>query len=195
MHPTIIPLLVPRHRWLHPDDPLRAGYGPDLPPPARTHAQACQDAKDSEADTVAWKNKKHVRYTNGVNYWSPLSVLMMFDMIWDFCPDMMHIIKTFFERLTLGVFGGTRSPTFKMKEPSKPMEDEDGEAPARRAAKAAAREKYKQKKKHFDTQKALHASDVEASVQCTFDEATRRVVDNRVKNLIGFPEWIKASLV
>jgi hypothetical protein len=44
-------------------------------------------------------------------------------MIWDFCPDMMHIIKTFFERLVLGVFSGSRKPNYTYVKPTKPTRD------------------------------------------------------------------------
>jgi hypothetical protein len=123
-HCTHSPALL-THRWLDQEDPLRNGCGNDPPPQARTHDKACSEAKTSEASVLAWKSDKHPRKKTGINHWSPLSVLSMFNMIWDFCPDMMHIIKTFFERLVLGVFSGKRRPTFGLDEVKKLSKNAD----------------------------------------------------------------------
>jgi hypothetical protein len=111
---------TPLLRWLSQSDPLRRGYGTEGPPAPRTHARACAEAHLSASKPhETWeKDKKHVRLTTGINHWCPLSVLSKFDMIWDFCPDMMHIIKTFFERLVLGVFSGSRKPNYSNPKPA-----------------------------------------------------------------------------
>ena len=109
-----------------------------------------------------------------------------FDMIWDFCPDMMHIIKTFFERLVIGVFSGSRRPTkFTAKEPTKPDE----------GAPAEDRKKYKAKKSKYTADLAEYEEAITAFDECLFSANDRTVVDERVQNLVGFPYWIKTSMV
>jgi hypothetical protein len=174
-------------RWLPPDDPLRRGYGLEGPPAPRTHHQACKEAKDSDSKPYhTWEYATHVRLKTGINHWCPLSVLYKFDMVWDFCPDMMHLIKTFFERLVIGVFSGAREPSsFKRKEPAKPA----------KGAPAAERKDFGEKMRQFKARKTEHQKEVEASTECTFDPEDQRIVDERVQNLVGYPCWIKTSLV
>ena len=174
-------------RWLHPDDPLREPYGSDGPPAPRTHARACAEAKVSDkAAHHPWKRDNHPRKQTGINHWSPLSVLNNFDMIWDFCPDMMHIIKTFFERLMLGVFSGKRKPTcFRSPEP---------EHPGRSASRAAQKE-YREKMKLYEERESEYKKAQKAFDACLFNEEDQKIVDERVKNLVGYPNWIKISLV
>ena len=80
----------------------------------------------------------------------------MFNMIWDFCPDMMHIIKTFFERLVLGVFSGKRRPTFGLDEVKKLSKNAD----------ERTKRNYKKAKLKYDTEKntttttSLHSTSV-----------------------------------
>ena len=106
-------------------------------------------------------------------------------MIWDFCPDMMHIIKTFWERLVLGVFSGKREPTFTPKAPVKPKTNEDAEE-----VKA-----FKLKKRKYDEAKTEWTKDCAAFKECHFEEHDRKVVDVRVQNLVGYPYWIRSTLV
>jgi hypothetical protein len=107
-------------------------------------------------------------------------------MIWDFCPDMMHIIKTFFDRLVLGVFSGARKPTkFNQKEPVDP---------GWRASQEDKKE-YRGKKRKYDDRKVEYEKALEAFEGCLFDADAQKIVDERVKNLVGYPNWIKASLV
>jgi hypothetical protein len=112
--------------------------------------------------------------------------LYRFDMIWDFCPDMMHIIKTFFERLVLGTFSGVRKPThFKRTEPADPG----------RTASAADKEAFRGKKRKYADRLEEYNKAINAFDGCVFDAVAQRIVDERVKNLVGYPRWIKASLV
>jgi hypothetical protein len=107
-------------------------------------------------------------------------------MIWDFCPDMMHIIKTFFERLVLGVFSGSRRPApFKNKRPTKPS----------RNAPRHVHAEYKEKKRQHKALKTAHAAELQAFDECLFTEADRKIVDRRVRNLTGYAYWIRTSLV
>jgi hypothetical protein len=179
------------HRWLHATDPLRGGPGdgvPEGPPPPRTHEQACREAKWSENSTYGWDNKNnHPRIKTGINYWCPLSVLMKFNMIWDFCPDMMHIISTFFERLVIGVFSGARRKPFTYPQPVDPGRGKNV-SQERHAEYKVKHKLYTKKKKENDK---LNTN----QDKCTFSKADMALVDMRVKNLCGEPDWIKNSLV
>jgi hypothetical protein len=172
---------------LHPEDPLRSDYGSEEPPPPRTHLQACEEAKVSETMPYArWDAANHPRLATGINHWSPLSILRFFDMIWDFCPDLMHVIKTFFERLLIGVFSGSRKPTnFKRKVPAKPNS----------RATTTEREEYKVKKRKYDSTKREFEDAVQAFDESKFDTDAQKIVDERVKNLVGYPNWLKTTLV
>lgn len=178
--------LHPQNRWLHPDDPLRRGYGPGGPPAARTHSKACAQAHASEATAyTTWEKSNHVRLTTGINHWCPFSVLLKFDMIWDFCPDMMHIVKTFFERLVLGVFSGTRRPNYTDNEPTKP----------KRQATHEERKDYQEKLRNYKTRQVEYDKELSAFDACIFDAEAQKTVDQRVQNLVGYSYWIRSSLV
>ena len=173
------------NRWLDANDPLRRQYGPELPPLARTHDEACRQAKISEDTLYSYTNKKNPRFKSGINNWSPLSLLMKFNMIWDFCPDMMHIIKTWFERLVVGVYSGERRPTLKKQPPIPLQADADEDEIKEHKAKTS---KYRESRQEYEREILAHE-------MCVFTEAERKIVDERVKNLVGYPDWIKASLV
>ena len=105
-------------RWLHADDPQRKGDTRG-PPDPRTPAKVNAQAEETRRSTYVWNSKVHPRLKSGVNTWCPLNKLMMFNVIWDFTPDMMHVIGTFFERLVLGVFKGKREATDTIVKPAK----------------------------------------------------------------------------
>jgi hypothetical protein len=179
VHPIIL-------RWLGQNDPLRRGYGQEGPPAPRTHDKACAEGLESDGKPHhTWDSKAHVRLTTGINHWCPLSVLHKFDMIWDFCPDMMHIVKTFFERLVLGVFSGSRKPEYKHEEPKKPPRDASDED----------RALYQNEKRKYNARVKEYNAELQRFAECIFTEADRKLVDRRVQNLVGFPYWIKGSLV
>jgi hypothetical protein len=107
-------------------------------------------------------------------------------MIWDFCPDMMHIIKTFFDRLMIGVFSGKRKPAnFKRTEP---------EHPGGRASRSEMK-KYREELKKYEERESEYNKALAAFDGCLFNIDDQQAVDDRVKNLVGYPNWIKASLV
>ena len=99
---------------------------------------------------------------------------------------MMHIIKTFFERLVLGVFSGSRRPSkFSEDEPIKPS----------RNASAAERTKYGEDRRKYEADKAEYNEALKAFDECCFDVTSQRIVDERVQNLAGFPYWIRSTMV
>ena len=98
---------------------------------------------------------------------------------------MMHLIKTFFERLVIGVYSGSREPSFNRKEP---VEPDDG-------APVEERKAYNTKKRKYEARKSEHQEEVKASQECKFSAVDQKIVDVRVQNLVGYPCWIKSSLV
>jgi hypothetical protein len=106
-------------------------------------------------------------------------------MIWDFCPDMMHVVKTFFDRLVLGVFSGKRKPTYKFTKPKKPARDAD----------AAERKKYKDARRKYKACKKEYKDERKRFDECLFDNDAQKLVDERVQNLVGYPYWIRNTLV
>jgi hypothetical protein len=171
-------------RWLTQNDPLRTGLGPELAPPARTKEEVCRQAIESDASAYAWTGKAHPRNKSGVNTWCPLSVLSKFNMIWDFTPDMMHIIKTFFERLLFGVFSGNRRAKFTLE---KPVQVSDP-TKAQKVAFSKRNRKYNKDAREFK-------KDMLTQDACLFTKKQQEEVDERVKKLVGFPDWIKSSMV
>ena len=98
-------------RWLEADNPLRTGD--DLAPPDRTPASVARDAKASADSDLLWKDENHPRRASGVNGVSALSLLPLFNIIWDVLPDWMHIIKNLMLPHFLKVVKGKR----KLKQP------------------------------------------------------------------------------
>ena len=107
-------MLYERHRRFLPlNDPVRQDptYGePELDPaPApRTHEEADAGGKRAEA----WDGPKchHPVHETSIHWWCPLAVLAFFDLVKDFCPDMMHILKDFFSLHFILLFKGKRKP-------------------------------------------------------------------------------------
>ena len=56
-------------------------------------ASVYREAQISDACDLAWDDDDHPRKQSGVNGISALSLLPMFDIVWDVLPDWMHIIK------------------------------------------------------------------------------------------------------
>jgi hypothetical protein len=77
---------------------------------ARTHAEMCDDAEASEAFEGAFNSPVHPRRTSHVCYVCPLAYLPMWDMVWDFMADFMHILEGYFKRHMIPMFKGDRYP-------------------------------------------------------------------------------------
>ena len=116
------------HRWLNRGDPLREGNS-DLPPADRTPDSVSRDAQASFESDVPWDDHTHPRRASGVNGTSALSLLPMFNIVWDIMPDWMHIIKNLMLGHFLKVVKGDR----KLKHPHYSVPDSDA-TPAEIAA-------------------------------------------------------------
>lgn len=98
-------------------------YGPAEarpPPDARTHAGFVADAEANAAHAGALRcadarqrgiYKKDLPYkSSGVQEVSPLRHYPFFDLVWDVCPDMMHIQTGIFKRHIGAMLAGDRTP-------------------------------------------------------------------------------------
>ena len=79
------------HRWLNPGNPLRPDE--EVAPAARTPASIARDGQESVESDLPYDHAQHPRRASGVNSTSALSLLPMFNIVWDVLPDWMHIIK------------------------------------------------------------------------------------------------------
>ena len=96
---------------------------------------------------------------------------------------MMHIIKNFFEKLTFKLFEGGRVPVWSAKKCPKPKKT-NPEEPG-----------YAAKVKHYNESRARWKRACDANKKCIFTKADQNIVDRRVKELVGAPNWIKSSMV
>jgi hypothetical protein len=132
------------------------------------------------SDDWTGPDNRHPRHTTGVNASCPLSKLHLFDIIWDICPDMMHIIKNFFEKLTMQVFSGARVPSWSAGKHPMPNEDDDD---------------YETKMAAYNKARDLWTLAVNQNKKCIFSAADQELADRRMKNLVGPANWIKNSMV
>ena len=96
------------HRWLPRGNPLR--QGDNAPAPAdRTPESISRDGQTSFESDVPWEDKTHPRRASGVNATCALSLLPMFNIVWDIMPDWMHVIKNLMLGHFLKVVKGDRT--------------------------------------------------------------------------------------
>jgi hypothetical protein len=98
------------------EDPLRranCGWGAecDWEVPFRTHQGMCEDAEESEAFEGSFNSSHHPRFRSHVCFVCPLAFLPMWDMVWDFLADFMHILEGYFKRHMIEVMKGKRYPS------------------------------------------------------------------------------------
>jgi hypothetical protein len=71
-----------------------------------------------EAEGYQGPPKDHPEKTHGIRGTCPLSLLPFFNIIWDLCPDMMHINKNLWDRCIISMFMGKRNPKVSKKNPN-----------------------------------------------------------------------------
>lgn len=178
-------MLAHANRWCPEGHPFKSerGHGTVAernaePPEYRTHSESVQHGRD--ADDYKGPENGHPRHTTGINGSCALVNLFHFDIIWDICPDMMHIIKNFFEKLSFKVFNGSRVPRWSDHKNKKPKPGEEDYT-----AKMAA---HSRAKKRWEEAVTQHK-------QVAFSAADQSLVDRRVKHLVGPARWIKKTMV
>jgi len=138
--------------------------------------RACNQALQNEQWTGAVNAEPHNK--TGIVKYCPLSTLHMFDIIWDIMLDMMHTIKGFWEARVIPTFKGTRCPAHSTApEPTKNQPD------------------YRERLKEFRRAGAAYGNLRAAHDLCKFEQKHMDLVDKRVKNLCGEPDWINNTMV
>jgi hypothetical protein len=164
-------------RWTSANHPFRTDptFGPPCPhsshppPTNRTHTEA--RAQGRAGDAYSGPKNAHPEHVTGIQHESPLCYLHLFNIIWDVCPDMMHIIKNFFEKVVLKLMGGDRVPTWSVHH-----------------NKHHGPEEHKRQRMYFkETVAKARAS------MYTMEE--RVEIDRRVSCLVGPANWLKSSMV
>ena len=88
----------------------------DEAPAPRTHSESTRQAK--EAEEYCGAECHHPENTHGIRGWCPLGLLPFFNIIWDLCPDLMHINKNLWDRCIVALFMGKRDPKKPKKNPN-----------------------------------------------------------------------------
>ena len=52
-------------------------------------------------------------HTTGIDRWSPLSLLYLFDIVWDIMPDIMHSIVGIIKDKLILLLGGSEKTEYK----------------------------------------------------------------------------------
>ena len=88
-----------------------------LAPKTRTHSATTAKAQEIEDFVGTKKGKETLQKTSGIYGVNLFSLLLLFDVIWDMLPDMMHNLKGLWERWLMPAFKGEKltSP------PTKPL--------------------------------------------------------------------------
>lgn len=76
-------------------------------PPIRTHSATCRDAARAQSARDQRLNNPNDDL-RGAKEWCPLAVLGLFDVIWDFVPDMMHIVYNTMKEYIVKTMKGLR---------------------------------------------------------------------------------------
>jgi hypothetical protein len=156
-------------------DDMRFGFTEYGGPPApRTPDAAFQEGVTSDAYYGAACH--HPSKKSGINGVTPFSYLPMFNIIRDFCPDMMHIIVNLFKH-SIPLMSGLRRPT-KSKKFKKPSESCD----------PAAMQHY------HDELARMHKAE-EASDMFTLTPADQERVDARLNDLSCCKKFVRKSHV
>jgi hypothetical protein len=158
-------------RWLDENDPLRDKGVPeaDAAPAPRTNDETY--AQSVEAEEYCGFANAHPKEEHGINGWCVLHLAPMFDIIWDVCPDMMHVLKNFFDRFFVALPSGERIPNVQksFKKPTRTKKESDDEFAAQERKFEKETERYAKAKKQ------AHA--------CTFSDKSKKQVDVRIRKL------------
>ena len=122
--------------YLPQNHPKRGASSPREPEP-RLHAATCKDALKNQMrrDTRVRLNPRDVemedktKHIRGAKEWCPLAKLHLFDVIWDFVPDMMHLVQGVLKTYIVQTMKGSRA--VKVPKPLK-TEGFQGDALAKR---------------------------------------------------------------
>jgi hypothetical protein len=108
----------------------------------RTHTQTLAEGQQTIDYTGAWDSLNNPAKATGVDGVCALSHLELFDVIFDFLPDMMHIPKQILKGHLLPLLKGERRPAHPSKPKGQNYTDEE---------KEEADEKYKRDMRIYST--------------------------------------------
>jgi hypothetical protein len=162
-------------RWLDEHDALRSQGVQEhkVAPEPRTHVESYRQGQESE--NYIGPDNAHPKLDHGINGWCILGLLALFDIIWDICPDMMHILKNFFERVFIALPAGERIPNIQatFNVPKRTRND--------------TAETYQGKMIHYQNEVERHAEATRRAAACTYSKVSRQQVDIRIRKLAAAP--------
>lgn len=130
------------HRRMLPVGAAGRGARTRVPYKPRTHEETVRIGKQADRHVRAQRpDSTHPKHTSGIVRYCPLEILPFFDLILDILPDMMHIIKGFWDGHFIPLFKGNR-PLAAPRKPKETKTPARGETPA-----AAAKRKTEFKTK------------------------------------------------
>lgn len=140
------------------------------PPESRSHAKVVREAK-ANVEYMGFKNAAPHR-DSGIKELCPLSYLFGFDMVWDFAPDMMHIVEGVLQGHIVPMLKGERLPQMpRRSNQSADISDKD----------------WKRIKNSWKEDYARSAS-------WTLPKDAQKQLDRRTRNLGGERDWFKTGL-
>ena len=168
-------------------------------PAPRTHDETMQQAKKAEQYRGA--DDHHPKHSHGIRGICPLGLLPFFNLIWDLCPDMMHINKNLWDRCIVALFRGKRDPTKSKKNPN-PGRFYDSERknkePAEKKQKTSTLEErrtaHRKKLATYTIEHNRYTEALDRAHEWTLPEAAKKSFDKRVR-AIAESSLIPFSLV
>jgi hypothetical protein len=176
-------------RYLHPDHPWRRDlegmFGSkefDEAPAPRTHSESTRQAK--EAEEYCGAECHHPEHTHGIRGWCPLSLLPFFNIIWDLCPDLMHINKNLWDRCIVALFMGQRDPKKPKKNPN-PGRFRDQKKKSRTENMEEQRRAHQIKRTQYLYEEELYRSTLKRTKEWTLTKECQKALDKRVRAIAG----------
>ena len=159
---------------------VRLGPRDSRPPPApRKHSDFVEQglANELHEQLLAMPNarsrgvfKKDLpRKVTGIKEACPFRFLPFFDIVWDFCPEMMHIISGIWKRHVFSMFAGKRTP-------------------------AAVKVRKKNTFAENEALKQAHGECKECLASWALSQEKSDLADQRTLALAGEPKWVRSNI-
>ena len=175
--------LPPEHPWRQ-----RREYGADNvdfpeddePPATRSHEEVCRVGRRITFDGETLQKHVHL----GVDGFCVLSVLKLWNTIWDIPPDFMHVNKDIFQYHLLPLFK-CKSAAIPSKPKKRKMDDKDG--------KPLPPQQQKEIEELYNEQIDLWNQVLLKASAWGMSLGTQKMVDSRCQALSGVSGWITHS--
>jgi hypothetical protein len=164
-------------------------------PAPRTHIESMQQAR--EAEEYRGPPKKHPEKTHGIRGTCPLGLLPFFNIIWDLCPDLMHINKNLWDRCIVALFMGKRDPKKPTKNPNPgrfrdvqvPAKAQEQQQPPRKKKKGPSeddlRKIHQKKLTEYEYEQARYKKAKKRAQEWTLSLECKTAFDKRVRAMAG----------